>query len=175
MLLMIALGLVAAIAVVLLVASRRPDTLRVVRTAAIKAPPEKIFAVLNDYHRWTEWSPYEVKDPGMTRTLSGATSGVGAKYAWEGNGNVGKGNMEILRTTPPTAIHMALRFEKPFPGNNTIDFVLEPKGDTTVVTWDMQGPAPLMTKVMGMLMDMDKMIGTDFEIGLQNLRKLTEA
>jgi uncharacterized protein YndB with AHSA1/START domain len=170
----IAVILAAAIAVVLILASRKPDTLRVQRATSIEAPPEKIFPLIEDFHRWQSWSPYETRDPDMQRTFSGAASGKGAVYAWNGNKNVGSGRMEILDAPPPGKVVIKLDFLKPFEAHNTAEFTLLPQGDTTNVTWLMHGPAPLMSKVMQVFMNMDNMIGRDFAVGLANLKRITE-
>lgn len=166
--------LVVVIGGLLIFAATRPDSFRVERTLRIDAPPEKIFALINDLHRWQAWSPYEKKDPAMKRTLGGAASGKGATYAWEGNKNVGQGSMEILDASPPTRIVIKLDFVKPFEAHNTAEFTLAPEGDGTNVTWALYGPSPYLTKVMGLFFDMDKMIGTDFEAGLANLKAAAE-
>jgi carbon monoxide dehydrogenase subunit G len=169
----IAVVVVALIAGVLAYAATKPDTLRVQRTASIKATPEKIFALINDFRSWGVWSPYEKKDPAMKRTLSGAASGKGAVYEWDGNGNVGRGRMEILESSPEK-ITIKLDFMKPIEGHNIAEFTLEPDGDATRVTWVMYGPSPYIGKVMSVFLNMDRMIGTDFEAGLANLKTATE-
>lgn len=170
------IALVIAIVVVglLIYAATRPDTFRVQRTATIKAPPEKIFALINDLHSWSLWSPYEKKDPAMKKTFSGAASGKGAIYEWDGDKNVGKGRMEITDAASPSKIIIKLDFFKPFEGHNTAEFTMEPKGDSTVVTWAMYGPAAFMMKVMGIFMNMDNMIGNDFAVGLASLKAVAE-
>ncbi|MEI7874640.1 MAG: SRPBCC family protein [Alphaproteobacteria bacterium] len=166
--------LVVVVAGILIYAATRPDTFRVQRSATIKAPPDKIYALINDLHLWSGWSPYEKKDPDMKRTFSGAPSGKGAIYEWDGNNNVGKGRMEITNTAPASKVVIKLDFIKPFEGHNTAEFTLEPKGDSTVVTWAMYGPAAFMMKVMGIFMNMDNMIGNDFAVGLANLKAVAE-
>ena len=172
----IALVLAIAIVMVLILAAAKPDTFRVQRAAVVKAPPEKIFPLINDFHQWTTWSPWENKDPAMKRTYSGAQSGKGALYAWDGNKNVGSGRMEILDASSPSKIVIKLDFFKPFEGHNIAEFTMLPQGDaaSTNITWVMHGPAPFMSKVMQVFMNMDSMIGKDFEIGLANLKTLTE-
>jgi len=170
----IAVVLAIAIAVVLILAATKPDTLRVQRSATVSAPAEKIFPLINDFHQWRSWSPYEDRDPALKRTYSGAESGRGAVYAWEGNKNVGSGRMEILETSVPSKIRIKLDFFKPFEGHNTAEFTMLPQGDATSVTWLMQGPARFMTRVMQVFINLDNMIGKDFEVGLANLKKLTE-
>jgi uncharacterized protein YndB with AHSA1/START domain len=170
----IAVLLALAIAVVLILASRKPDSLRVQRTAAIHAPPEKIFAAVSDFHQWRAWSPYEDRDPDLQRSYSGAAGGRGAVYEWNGNRQVGSGRMEILDAPAPQKVVIKLDFLKPFEAHNTAEFTFVPQGDTTNVTWLMHGPAPFMSKVMQVFMDMDNMIGKDFAVGLANLKRITE-
>ena len=166
--------LVVIVAGILIYAATRPDTFRVQRSVTIKAPPDKIYALIDDLRLWSGWSPYEKKDPAMKRTFSGAPSGKGAVYEWDGNNNVGKGRMEITNTAPASKVVIKLDFIKPFEGHNTAEFTMEPKGDNTVVTWAMYGSASFMMKVMGIFMNMDNMIGNDFAVGLANLKTLAE-
>jgi uncharacterized protein YndB with AHSA1/START domain len=170
----VAVALAIAIAVVLILAARKPDTFKVQRTTTVKAPPEKIFPLINDFHQWGTWSPYETKDPAMKRSYSGAESGKGAVYGWEGNKNVGSGRMEILDAQAPSRIVIKLDFFTPFEGHNTAEFTMLPQGDGTNVTWLMHGPAPFMSKLMQVFINIDNMVGKDFEIGLANLKRLTE-
>ena len=170
----IAAGFVVVVAGILVYAATRPDSFRVQRSASIKAPPEKIFAMINDLRGWSTWSPYEKKDPDMKRTFGGASSGKGAVYAWDGNNQVGKGRMEVIEATPPSKVTIKLDFIKPFEGHNTAEFTMQPKGDSTVVTWAMYGPSAVMTKLIGIFMNMDTMIGNDFEVGLANLKAVAE-
>jgi carbon monoxide dehydrogenase subunit G len=170
----ITIVIVVLIAAVLIYAATRPDTLRVQRSTSIKAPPEKIFALINDFHSWGAWSPYEKKDPAMKRTMSGAANGKGAVYEWEGDKNVGKGRMEIAESSPPSKVTLKLDFVKPFEAHNIVDFTLEPKGDSMNVTWAMHGPSPYISKIIGIFLNMDSMIGKDFETGLANLKTVAE-
>ena len=170
----IAITVAIAIAIVLILAATKPDTFSVRRVTTVRAPPEKIFPLINDFHQWGTWSPWEDKDPAMKRTYSGAGSGKGAVYAWDGNKNVGTGRMEILEVSAPSKIVIKLDFFKPFEAHNTAEFTMLPQGDATSLTWLMHGPAPFMSKVMQVFMNMDKMIGKDFEAGLAKLKKLTE-
>src|SRR6267154_2100152 len=170
----VAVVLALAIAVVLILASRKPDLFRVHLVTIVKAPPEKIFSLINDFHQWGTWSPYETKDPAMKRSYSGTASGKGAVYAWQGNKNVGSGRMEILDASVPSKIVIKLDFFAPFEGHNTAEFTMLPQGDVTNVTWLMHGPVPFMAKIMHVLMNIDRMVGKDFEIGLANLKRLTE-
>jgi uncharacterized protein YndB with AHSA1/START domain len=170
----IAVLLAVAIAVVLILAMIKPDRFRVERAAAIKAPPETIFALIEDFHRWRIWSPWEDRDPAMKRTFEGAERGKGAVYAWDGNRNVGAGRMEILKAASPSNVVIKLDFIKPFEGHNTAEFTITPQGGATNVAWAMHGPAPVMHRIMQVFMNLDSMIGKDFEAGLANLKKAAE-
>ena len=170
----IAVVLAIAIAIVLILAATKPNTLRVQRATSIKAPADRIFPMINDFRQWRTWSPYENKDPAMNRTYEGTENGKGAVYAWDGNNNVGSGRMEILETAVPSKITIKLDFFKPFEGHNTAEFTMLPQGDVTNLTWTMSGPAVFMSKLMQVFMNLDHMIGRDFEVGLANLKKLAE-
>jgi uncharacterized protein YndB with AHSA1/START domain len=170
----IAVVLAIVIAIVLILAATKPNTFSVQRATTVKAPPERIFPLINDFHQWASWSPYENKDPAMKRSFGGAADGKGAVYGWEGNKNVGSGRMEILDTSKPSKIVIKLDFFTPFEGHNTAEFTMLPQGDAINLTWLMHGPAPFMSKVMQVFINLDKMIGKDFEIGLANLKRLTE-
>lgn len=174
MLPIILLAIAVPVGGVLAYAATKPKTFRVERRRRINARPETIFAFLNDFHRWPDWSPWEKLDPAMNRAHSGAPSGKGAVYDWEGNKKVGKGRMEITASKPSSALTIQLDFLKPFEAHNTTEFTLEPDGDATNVTWAMHGPATYVTKVMTVFMSMDKMVGKDFEAGLDNLQALAE-
>lgn len=166
--------LLLALALVLGWAATQPDNFRVERAITIDAPPERIFPLINDYRTWALWSPWEKKDPGMQRTHSGANQGVGAVYEWSGNREVGSGRMEIIESVPESRIAIDLHFVTPFEARNTTEFVLEPRDGSTVVTWAMYGPSPFISKLMGLFMSMDTMIGGDFEAGLAAMKKLAE-
>ena len=170
----ISLIIVLLIAGVLIFASTKPDSFRVERTIAIKAQPEKISSQVNDFRAWAAWSPWEKLDPTMKRSFSGAPSGKGAMYAWEGSGKVGAGSMEVLDVAPLKTT-IKLDFIKPFEGHNTAEFQYNPQGDSTQVTWAMYGPSPFISKVMSVFFSMDKMIGKDFEAGLVNLKTVAES
>jgi len=166
--------IVLVVVVALILASCKPDSFRVERKILIHAELTTLFGYINDFHQWTQWSPWEKVDLNLTRSYSGSDMGVGTHYAWQGNKNVGQGNMTILESTPHSFIKIALQFIKPFAANNTADFTLTSQGDNTEVTWAMYGPSPLISKVMGLFMNMDKMIGTQFETGLTNLKNIAE-
>ncbi|AMA61623.1 SRPBCC family protein [Bradyrhizobium sp. CCGE-LA001] len=170
----IAIVLAAGLAGILVFALTKPDTFRVERSLAVKAPADAIYPVVADFRRWTAWSPYESRDPAMKRIFGGTAEGKGATYAWDGNNNVGAGHMEILEANAPSKLRIKLDFERPFEGHNTAEFTFVPQGDGTLVTWTMDGPAPFVSKVMQVFINMDSMIGKDFETGLASLKKLTE-
>jgi uncharacterized protein YndB with AHSA1/START domain len=169
----IAIAVIFLIAGLLVFVATRPDEFEVQRTASIKAAPEKIFPYINDLHRWGLWSPYEKKDPAMKRTYSGS-AGKGAAYEWEGNGKVGKGRVEIRSTVPPFEVLIKLDMIKPIEGHNSVRFSLEPEGEATHVTWAMRGDRSYGAKVVGLFVNMDRMIGKDFETGLANLKAVVE-
>ena len=170
----IALVIVVVIAGVLIFAATKPDTFAVQRSTSIKAPPDRIFPLINDFKRWDAWSPWEKKDPAMKRSYGPTTSGKGAHYAWEGNNDVGQGSMDITESVPPSKVALKLDFVKPFEGHNVVEFTLLPRGESTDVTWSMSGPAPFMSKVMQVFVNMDRMIGKDFEAGLASLKAAAE-
>jgi uncharacterized protein YndB with AHSA1/START domain len=170
----IAIVLALAIAIVLVLAATKPATFSVRRVTSISAPAEKIYPLINDFQQWKSWSPYENRDPAMKRSYSGAAAGKGAVYGWEGNKNVGSGRMEILDATQPSKIVIKLDFFSPIEGHNTAEFTMLPQNDGTLVTWLMHGPASFMSKVMQVFMNLDRMIGKDFEAGLVNLKNLSE-
>lgn len=166
-------ALAVLVVAVLIYAATKPDVFRVQRAASIKAPPEKIAAVLGDFRAWEAWSPWEKMDPAMKRRFSGEPKGKGAIYIWEGNGNVGQGRMEITDATA-SRVAMDLDFIKPFEAHNKVAFTLVPKGDSTEVVWSMQGPVPYPAKIVHVFVDMDRMVGGQFETGLANLKTVTE-
>jgi uncharacterized protein YndB with AHSA1/START domain len=170
----LALAVVVLIVAVLIYAATRPNALHVERSATVNASPEKIFPLINDFHSWPSWSPYEKRDPAMKRTYSGAPTGKGSIYEWEGNNDVGSGRMEIT-DAQPSKIVIKLDFIKPFEGHNIAQFTMQPSGSATNVAWSMDGPTPYLGKVIGVFMNMDRMIGTDFEAGLANLKTIAEA
>jgi hypothetical protein len=170
----IVIVIVLLVAAILVYATTRPDNFAVKRAATIKAPPEKIFPLISDFHSWGTWSPWEKLDPGMKRAFSGAPSGEGAVYEWSGDSKVGAGRMEIAEATSPSKVVIQLDFLKPIEGHDIAEFSIVPKGDSSDVTWEMRGPSPYVTKVMGIFASMDKMIGDDFETGLANLKAAAE-
>ena len=169
----IGIAVVVVIVAILGYAATKPDSFRVERTASIKAPPEKIYPFLNDFHQHLAWSPWEKKDPAMKRAFSGAESGKGAVYEWDGNSDIGKGRIEITESSP-SKVTMKLDFLEPFEAHNMGEFTLAPKGETTDVTWAIFGPVPYISKVITIFCDMDSMIGKEFEAGLADLKALAE-
>jgi uncharacterized protein YndB with AHSA1/START domain len=171
---MLIVAAIAAIAALLIFAATRPDTFTVSRTISISAAPEKIFPILNDFTAWPNWSPYEKMDPAMQRTLGTITQGKGATYAWTGNGKVGAGNMELTSSVPPSLLAIDLNMLKPMKASNKVTFALTPNGKQTTVTWKMQGKSLFIGKLMGVVMNMDKMVGGQFDEGLRNLKRVVE-
>ena len=171
---MIIILAIVLIAAVLFFAAARPDTFRVQRSMNIKATPEKVFALINNFRNWEAWSPWEKMDLTMKKIHSGAESGKGAVYEWEGNKKVGQGRMEIIESSPATRILIQLDFIKPFEGHNMAEFTLKAEGGSTSITWAMYGPSPYFAKLMGLFCNMDKMIGKDFEAGLAGMKTIAE-
>jgi uncharacterized protein YndB with AHSA1/START domain len=173
---LVVLGLlVVSIGVVLALAATKPNIFRVQRSATINAPPDRIFPHIADFRSWPAWSPYEKKDPAMKKTFSGAAIGKGAIYEWDGDKNVGAGRIEITEATPPSRVALNLDMWKPFEAHNQVEFTLQPLGNATMVTWAMNGHTPFFAKIIHVFMDMDRMVGGDFEIGLANLKSIAEA
>jgi uncharacterized protein YndB with AHSA1/START domain len=173
MLKLIVIALVVLLALILIYAATRPDTFHVERSISIKAPPEKIFALINDFRQWDAWTPYN-KDPAMKKTYSANTSGKGAHYAWEGNKEVGQGEITITDTTPPREIEMELHMIKPFEGRNHVVFSIDAAGDSTKVIWALEDRHTYFVKLLSVFLNLDKMIGSDFETGLAKLKAVAE-
>jgi hypothetical protein len=166
----------AVLPVILLIyAASRPKSFRVERSISVKAPAEKIFPLINELQHWESWSPWEKVDPALKRNYSGPASGKGATYEWFGNKEIGQGRMEITDSTPASRVLIKIDFLVPFEAHNTVEFKLEPQGDTTLVSHAMFGPSPYMARLMGIFFNMDKMIGQKFEEGLANLKGVAEA
>ncbi len=174
MLKLIVLIVAVLIIAILAYATTRPDRFSVERSITIKAPPEKVYALINDFHHWATWSPWEKLDPTMTRHFSGAEHGDGTIYEWVGNAKVGSGRMEIISSVVPQKILIKLDFLKPFEAHNFAEFTLIPIGDSTTVTWKMYGPNPYIAKLMQVFCSMDKMVGKDFATGLANIKANAE-
>ena len=170
----IAIVILMFVGALLIYAATRPDSFRIERSTLVKAPPERIFPLINDFHQWEAWSPWEKIDPTLKRTYSGAASGKGAVYAWSGNKDVGAGKMEIVESVAPSKIVLNLDFSAPFEAHNQVQFSLEPRGDATLVTQAMFGPSPYVSKVLGIFFNMDKMVGDKYEEGLAAIKALAE-
>ena len=151
------------------------DTYTVERSTTINASPGEVYSHMIDFHNWGAWSPWDELDPEMSKTYSGADSGVGAHYAWTGNRKVGSGSMEITDAKSDSEIQIALEFLKPFKASNTTLFKLTPEGEGTNVSWAMTGKNTLMTRIMGIFKSMDSMVGPDFEKGLAKLKAVAES
>lgn len=174
MLLKIALIVVALVAVFLIVAAFQPSHYRIARSLTVAAPPAIVFAQVNDFHRWGSWNPWEKLDPAMTTTYEGAPAGVGAIYTWTGNSQVGAGRMTLAESHPPDLIRIDMEFLKPFANTATVEFAFKAEGRGTTVTWSMFGPQKFAGKALGLVMNMDKMIGRQFEQGLADLKTAAE-
>ncbi len=170
----IALVLAGVIALILILAAMQPNTMHVERKITVNAKPAKVFAQFNDFHKMAAWSPWEKKDPAMKRTYEGAKSGKGAVYGWDGNGQVGAGRMEIVESTAPSKIQVKLDFLRPMVGHDTVEYTFVKNGKATDVTWSMEGPVPFVGKIFHLFMNVDKMVGADFETGLANVKAIAE-
>jgi len=154
----------------------RPDTYHVERSTTVDAPAATVFAQINDFSVWKDWSPWEKKDPAMKRTLGSTSSGVGATYAWEGNKEVGKGKMTIVAASPGEKVAEKLEMLEPFASTADIAFTMQAESPTTTkVTWAMDGKHNFVSKAFNVVKPMDGMVGKDFEEGLASLKKVAEA
>lgn len=174
MMLKIAAVVILVIVAILLFAASKPNTHSVQRSITINAPPEKAFALINDLHSWKDWNRDEQEDPTVTRVYAGPASGVGASCDWDSRGRAGKGRMSITESRPSEYVAVKVDFVKPFESHNLNVFSLASSGNGTVVTWSWQGQNLYFMRVMGVFANMDKMIGTHFESGLQNLKMIAE-
>jgi Polyketide cyclase / dehydrase and lipid transport len=170
----ILIGVAAIFAVLFIVVATRPPTFHIERSITVNAPPEAAFAEVNDFHAWPNWSPWEKMDPGMKKTFAGAPSGAGSIYSWVGNDKVGEGRMTIEKSDQPSLVSIKLEFLKPFAATNTATFTFVPAPGGTKVTWAMDGEKNFMAKAFHMVMDMDKMVGGDFERGLTAMKAAAE-
>ena len=167
-LVLIVVGLVVVIA-------RRPSEFRIERTTVVAAAPAAVFAQVNDFHKWDAWNPWAKLDPAMKQSYEGAPAGVGAVYIWAGNSQVGEGRMTLTESRPSDLIRIKMEFLKPFANTSTAEFTFRPEGDQTVVTWSMEGRNNFMAKAIHLVVNMDKMIGGQFEKGLAQMKAVTEA
>lgn len=179
MLLQIVLIVLVVLAVILvlllIVVALQPSQFRIERKATIVAPPAVVFGQVNSFRKWNDWSPWAKLDPTAKNSYDGPEAGVGAKFAWEGNNKVGQGKMTILESRPSDLIRIKLEFIKPFAATNTAEFTFQPQGSETLVTWAMTGQNNFMGKAFGLIMNMDRMVGADFEKGLASMKSLAEA
>jgi uncharacterized protein YndB with AHSA1/START domain len=166
----VALAILVLIAAVLAIAAFRPNTFSIRRSRSIEAPPEKIFALINDFHNWNQWAPQDREDSTMKRTFSGPESGLGAISEWKSSGSAGAGRMMITGSTMPHKITVTVDFVKPFEAHNVNEFTLEPSGTSTTVTWSMHGTNLFIMKLMSVVVSTDRMVGKHFETGLDNLK-----
>jgi len=153
----------------------QPSGFRIERTTTISAPPPAVFAHVNDFHKWEAWNPWAKLDPAMRQTYGGAAAGTGAIYTWAGNREVGEGRMTLTESRPTELIRIKLEFLKPFRATNTAEFTFKPDGDRTVVTWTMTGEKNFIAKAVGLVMNMDRMVGGQFETGLARMKSVVEA
>lgn len=165
--------MLGALGVVLFALATQPDTFRVQRAMTINAPADKLVGILTDLRRGAEWSPYEKKDPAMKKTFSGPANGPGAKLAWDGNSDVGAGSLTVADVTP-SKVTLNLAMTRPMNANNVVEYTFAPQGNATTMTWAMHGPMPLISKVICVFLNFDRMIGADMERGLKDLKTLAE-
>jgi uncharacterized protein YndB with AHSA1/START domain len=174
MILKIVIVVVVLVAAVLVYAASKPNTFQVQRSILINAPPQKAFALVNDFHKWESWAPQDQQDPTMHRTYSGPTEGTGPVSEWSGSGSTGKGRMAITESVPPKMISIKVDFVKPFEAHNVNEFVFEPAGGATKVTWSIDASNLYMMKVMSVFVDIPKEFGKHMESGLNGLKVAAE-
>jgi len=162
-----------ALAAVLGLAAMRPGSFSMQRSTTIAAPPEKVFALIDDLKAFNTWNPFALKDPTTKIAYEGAAAGVGAAYTWQG-GEAGAGRMAIVESKSPTLVAASLEFKEPMATTNRVEFTLVPQGAGTQVTWKMSGPMPFISKLITLFVSFDKMVGRDFETGLASLKALAE-
>jgi hypothetical protein len=167
--------IVAVVVAILAIAGTRPPTYHVERSATMSAPPAVVHLILNDLHKFPQWSPWQKLDPNMKITIAGSGIGPGSSYSWVGNDKVGEGRMTITSVSPPNEVAMKLEFIKPFQSTCDVHFRVQPEGAGSKVTWAMDGNNNMMSKVMGLFVSMDSMMGKDFDNGLANLKQVSES
>jgi hypothetical protein len=172
MMINILIGLVAVIAIFLVVVAMRPADFRVERSATISAPPAVLFAQVNDHHKFAAWNPFLKLDPNVKNTYSGPDSGVGAVCSWEGNSKIGAGSATIIESKPDELVRQRMDWKRPMEGTSTVEFTFKPDADKTIVTWAMYGKNNFMGKLFSLFMDCEKMVGPQFEQGLADLGKV---
>ncbi|SIR02156.1 SRPBCC family protein [Solilutibacter tolerans] len=171
----ILIALIVAVAGLMAYAATRPDTYEVSRSIELAAPPARVHALVNDFHHFPQWSPWQKLDPAMQTSFDGPDAGVGAKYAWQGNKDVGKGSMAIIESIPGRKVGMDLEFIEPFASKARTDIDIEPTASGSKVTWSMRGDNNFISKLMSVFVSMDAMIGKDFEESLANLKRISES
>lgn len=170
------LAIFILIAVFVVVVATRPADFQISRSAVIAALPTAVFSHLNDFHEWDAWSPWAKLDPAMRKTYDGPATGPGSSYAWASDsGKVGQGKMTIVDSRSPELVDIKLEFIKPFAATNDAKFTLKPQADQTLVTWTMTGKNGFMAKAFSLFVDMDKLVGGDFEKGLSQLKTVVES
>lgn len=174
MLAKIALGALAAVVLLLILIATRPGTFRIERSATIAAPPEVVFAQVNDLHRWGAWNPFEKADPNLKKTYEGAPSGVGASYHYVGNRKVGEGRMTVTESEPNDRVVIKAEFIRPMAATNRVEFTLKPVAGGVSVTWAMSGDQPFLGKAISLFVNMDRVVGAEFENGLVQLKRVSE-
>jgi len=167
--------IVLVVAIFCVVVAMQPSHYRVERSTTINAPAAVVFAQVNDFHKWDAWSPWAKMDPNIKTSYEGAPAGTGAIYKWNGNSQVGEGQMTITESRPSDLIKIKLEFVKPFAATNATDFAFTGQGNQTNVKWTMDGDNNFIGKAFGLFMNMDKMVGNDFEKGLAQMKTLAES
>lgn len=170
----ILIGIAAVLVLFVIIVAMQPAQYRVTRTATIPAAPAVVFDHVNDLHKWQAWSPWEKLDPAMKRTFEGPQSGTGASYGWVGNKEVGEGKMSITESRANELVRLKLEFIKPFASTALTEFTFKPEGDKTAVSWTMSGDKSFISKAFCLFMNMDKMIGGDFEKGFEGLKSVVQ-
>ena len=175
MLIKVLIGLAVVVVMLVAVVATRPSEFRFARSTTISAPAPAVFAQVNDFHRWEAWNPWAKLDPAMKQAYEGAPAGVGAVYTWAGNHEVGEGRMTVTESRPSDLIRIRLEFLKPIAGTSIAEFTFKPEGAGTIVTWSMVGQKSFIAKAIHLVMDMDKMVGGNFEKGLAEMKTVVEA
>jgi hypothetical protein len=169
------ISLAVVVALFLVAVAMQPAKFQIQRSAVFSCSPPAAFSQVNDFHKWEAWSPWAKMDPACKNQFSGALAGTGAMFHWDGNKKVGEGKMTIVESKPSAFIRIKLEFLKPFVATNIAEFTFEPRGDQTAVNWSMTGERNFIFKAMCMFMNMDKIVGGEFEKGLADMKKLAEA
>lgn len=169
------LTLAVLLGIFAIIVAMQPADYKITRSATMSAPAEVVFAQINDFHNWDAWSPWAKLDPNVKNTFEGPASGTGAMFSWVGNDQVGVGKMTITDSKPNEHIGIKLEFKKPYEDSSNVDYNFKSEGDKTAVTWSMDGKKNFVAKAMCMFMDMDKMVGGQFEQGLSKIKEISEA